>query len=110
MVERRTVELVDDLDGGRADETVRFAIDSREYEIDLSGQNARKLREAVHPYVAAARQTGTRRPHAALPGTVDAGAGSDDSQQIRDWARARGLEVSSRGRIPAYLRQAYERR
>jgi hypothetical protein len=110
MVERRVVELVDDLDGSQADETIRFAVDARDYEIDLSPQNARKLRTALRPYVSAARRTGTHRARPAAAGAPEGAARSDDSQQIRAWARARGLDVSPRGRIPAYLRQAYEGR
>ena len=109
MTERQVVELLDDLDGGSADETVRFDLDGRAYEIDLSTRNAHKLRAALQPYVSAGRRKGTRRaqpPTPAAPG----GSRADDSRQIREWARARGLEVSSRGRIPAYLRQAFERR
>ncbi len=109
MAERRIVELVDDLDGGPAEETLRFAIDGLDYEIDLSGKNAKKLRAALYPYVAAGRRTGTRRLAASHASPVGA-TRADDSQAIRSWARARGLEVSARGRIPAYLRQAYERR
>jgi Lsr2 len=110
MVERRVVELVDDLDGSHADETVRFAIDGRDYEIDLSSQNARKLRTSLRPYLSAGRRTGTRHAQPATSGAHEETGRSDDSRQIRQWARGRGLDVSSRGRIPAYLRQAYERR
>src|SRR5919199_5694831 len=46
-------KLVDDLDGGDADETVKFALDGIQYEIDLSEKNATKLREILAPYVAA---------------------------------------------------------
>ena len=107
MVQRRAIHLIDDLDGGRADETVRFSLDGRDYEIDLSVDNAHLLRDALQPYVSVARRTGMHR----LAHTPrDGEPASDDSQEIRAWARARGLEVSNRGRIPAYLRQAYERR
>jgi hypothetical protein len=110
MVIRRIIELVDDLDGGQAEETVRFAIDGLDYEIDLSGRNAKKLRTLLGPFVAGGRRTGTRRPNASRQPTPEGAKRADDSQQIREWARGRGLEVSPRGRIPAYLRQAYERR
>ncbi len=107
MVQRRAIHLVDDIDGGRADETVRFSLDGRDYEIDLSVDHARTLRDALQPYVSVARRTGLHR----LAHTPPSGeAAADDSQEIRAWARARGLEVSNRGRIPAYLRQAWERR
>ena len=36
MAQRVTVALEDDLDGGPADETVRFAFGGSDYEIDLS--------------------------------------------------------------------------
>jgi len=110
MAQRRFVALVDDLDGSEAEETVRFAIDGRDYEIDLSFRNAQELRGALQQYVSAGRRTGTRRPKSPIGGSPEASARANDSQQIREWARARGLEVSARGRIPAYLRQAYERR
>lgn len=67
MAKRVEVVLVDDLVGGEAVETVRFAIDGSVYEIDLGDANARTLREALAPYVAAARKVTTstrarRRP------------------------------------------------
>ena len=46
-------KLVDDLDGGDAEETVKFALDGIQYEIDLSDANAKKLRDVFAPYVAA---------------------------------------------------------
>ena len=106
MVQRRAIQLIDDIDGGRADETVRFSLDGRDYEIDLSADNARILRKTFQPFLAVARRTGTHRHTYSSKGHAPV----DDSQDIRAWARARGLEVSNRGRIPAYLRQAYERR
>jgi hypothetical protein len=107
MVQRRITELLDDLDGGRADEMVRFSLDGSDYEIDLSADNARVLRAALQPYVAAARRLGTGRPPSAARGHAEE---ADDSPLIREWARARGLDVSNRGRIPAYLKEAYRRR
>ncbi len=107
MVQRRILELLDDLDGGRADETVRFSLDGSEYEIDLSADNARSLRAALRHYVSAARRLGKGRlTSSARADAVEA----DESHLIREWARGRGLEVSSRGRIPAYLKEAYRRR
>ena len=51
-------KLVDDLDGGDADETVKFALDGIQYEIDLSKKNADKLRELIAPYVGAGSKMG----------------------------------------------------
>src|ERR1700760_1945219 len=103
MVQRHIVELLDDLDGGRADETVEFSLDGSEYEIDLSADNAHVLRAALKPYLSAARRIATGRPSV---GRRENGQDGDDSHLIREWARARGLEVSARGRIPAYLKEA----
>ena len=52
------VRLVDDIDGGEADESVSFGIDGRSLEIDLSSENAEKLRSVLAPYIAAARGGG----------------------------------------------------
>lgn len=51
-------KLVDDLDGGDADETVKFALDGVQYEIDLSSANAAKLRDAFASYVGAGTKVG----------------------------------------------------
>ena len=40
-------KLVDDLDGGDAEETVKFALDGIQYEIDLSEENAARLVNVV---------------------------------------------------------------
>jgi len=54
MAQKVQVLLVDDLDGGEAEETVSFGIDGATYEIDLSGENAAKLRAALEPFIKAA--------------------------------------------------------
>lgn len=51
-------KLVDDLDGGDADETVKFALDGVQYEIDLSASNAGKLRDVFAPYIANGTKVG----------------------------------------------------
>jgi hypothetical protein len=93
--------FIDDLDGSPADGTIRFALDGTSYEIDLSTQHAQALRAALSPYADAARpEPGTRRP---APPRRKPGAGSPDSTQVRDWARTQGIDVKTRGRIPAGL-------
>ena len=44
MAQKITVVLEDDLDGGPADETVRFALDGAAYEIELSKKHAKAFR------------------------------------------------------------------
>jgi hypothetical protein len=102
----REVRLVDDLDGETADETVEFGIDGKSYEIDLSKDNASRLREALADYVSAARRAGGRRRGGSGSGTASGGA---QNQAIREWARKRGMKVSDRGRIPAEVLEAYHK-
>jgi hypothetical protein len=105
MARQTTVTLVDDLDGSEAEEQVEFSVDGRSYEIDLSTVNASRLREALAPFISAARRTGGRRGPAAAP----ARATSDraQNQAIREWAIAQGMKVSERGRIPTNVLTAY---
>lgn len=60
MAQKRTLQLIDDLDGTEASETLTFALDGVTYEIDLSEANARTAREAFAAYIAAGRRTGGR--------------------------------------------------
>lgn len=106
MARKVQVVLEDDLQGGQASETVHFALDGKSYEIDLSDQNAAKLREVLAPWVAAARRSGRGTPTTAA--TKSAGAQrTGEALAIRKWAQDQGLEVSSRGRISAELRSRY---
>jgi hypothetical protein len=103
------VRLVDDIDGGEADETVAFDLEGKNYQIDLSKTHAARLREALAPYVAAARRAGSspgaRRMTATRPST-----NRQETAGIREWAATNGFEVSTRGRIAANVREAYENR
>ena len=95
MARKTYVELIDDLSGETADETVSFALDGVAYEIDLSEANASKLREELGSWVEKARRVGGRRSR----GTAPARSSSNDSARIREWARQAGYEVPDRGRI-----------
>jgi hypothetical protein len=103
MAQRVQIILEDDYDGGTADETVSFALDGAEYEIDLSSKNATGFRDTLAPWVAHARKIGGRRKRAAKA------TGSASTSDIRAWAIAHGHEVSSRGRVSADVREAYEK-
>jgi len=96
--------LIDDLDGGEAESTVRFGLDGAEYEIDLNAEHAEALRKALERYVSAARRTAgspARRP--GRGGRKAAGANGTDSTAVRNWAKSQGIEVKDRGRVPAEL-------
>jgi hypothetical protein len=61
MSSKVLVILEDDLDGGKADETVEFGLDGAAYAIDLSDDNAKKLRGALDGYVSKARKVSGKR-------------------------------------------------
>ena len=104
MTTKITVVLEDDLDGGPADETVRFGIDGTGYEIDLSTTNAAAFRRQLVPYIDHARRVGTRvRPR---PGRI--AASRSHSADIRAWAKDQGIALSGRGRIPADVAAQYQ--
>ena len=109
MAKKVTVTLVDDFDGeGSADETVEFSLDGVSYEIDLSSKNAQKLRNELKPWLEAGRRVGgSRRGRSAPPGRGRASIDREQSAAIRDWARRNGHQVSTRGRIPAEIIDAF---
>ncbi|MFJ6937334.1 Lsr2 family protein [Streptomyces sp. NPDC101118] len=108
MAQKVQVLLVDDLDGGEADETVTFALDGKSYEIDLTTANADKLRSLLEPYTKSGRRTGGRAATGRTKGRAVAASGSSDTAEIRAWAKANGYNVNDRGRVPAEIREAYE--
>jgi len=105
MAQKVQIVLLDDLDGGAADETVLFGLDGQAYEIDLSTANAATLRNALAQYVGAARRQGGR------PGRATRGARGSarngEAAVMREWAKANGFQVSERGRVSADIRKAY---
>ena len=106
MAQRINVVLVDDIDGSDASETVSFALDGVDYEIDLSDKHAGELRDAVSVYVGHGRRTGGRRKsgrRSSTPGADDGASAAD----IRAWARENGWDVPERGRVSAEVREAY---
>ncbi|GLU49540.1 histone-like nucleoid-structuring protein Lsr2 [Nocardiopsis ansamitocini] len=107
MAQKVQVMLIDDLNGGEAEETVSFAVDGATYEIDLSGDNAAALRESLAPFVDAARKAPAkgRTVRGAKQRTAP---GRERSSEVRAWAKAQGKEVSERGRIPQSIMDEYE--
>ena len=104
MARHITVALEDDLDGSQADETVRFAFDGADYQIDLSGKNAARFRDLLKPFIAHARKSGRGRASR----SVRTPASRRHSGDIRAWARGHGIAVSERGRIPASVVAQYQ--
>ena len=103
MAQQVHVVLVDDLDGSDASQTVTFGLDGAEYEIDLTDENASKLREALAPYTESGRKVARARRRAPARNA----ATSSNTAQVREWARQNGYTVSDRGRVPAEVQQAF---
>ena len=104
MAQKITVTLEDDLDGGPAAETMRFAFDGTGYEIDLNKKNARAFRKQVAPFIEHARRAG--RGQRRQSGRTQ--SSRRHSSDVRAWAKDQGIAVSERGRITARVVEQHE--
>lgn len=102
MAQRVEIVLVDDVDGGAADETVAFQLDGSEYEIDLSRSNAADLRSTIEKWSIHARKVGGRSARRMKRTSL-----GPSSQAIRIWAQAHGYQLANRGRVPGSIQAAY---
>jgi hypothetical protein len=111
MAKRVIHELIDDMNGQAADESVTFALDGVQYEIDLTTKNAARLRNALAPFVAAATKVGRGGVTGRSRESRGRGPVRGDRQQnqaIREWATANGIPVSDRGRIKQEIVDQYK--
>jgi len=110
VAQKITTLFIDDIDGGAAEGTVRFALDGTDYEIDLNAKHSEELRSALGQYVSHARKVGGAARRAGRPvGRASRGAGSTvNTTEIRNWARENGFEIKDRGRVPADLVAKYQ--
>lgn len=102
MVQRVVVTMVDDIDGGEADETVKFVLDGVRYQIDLTAEHAEKFRRTMGPWVQHARRVGGRSTVRRRREHVQA-----DVTTIRAWAAANGYDVKPRGRLKQEVIDAF---
>ncbi|MGW6568498.1 histone-like nucleoid-structuring protein Lsr2 [Streptomyces sp. NPDC054975] len=110
MAQRVVVTLFDDIDGGEAAETVAFGLDGKMYEIDLNPANAKKLRKALAPYLAAGRKLTGKAATAGAPASVASykhTALAPDPAAVRAWAQSNKMDVPARGRIPKRVYEAF---
>jgi len=116
MAQQVNVKFVDDLDGSDAAATVSFALDGRAYEIDLSEDNAARLRDSLASFVAAARKrSGSAAAARRRTPKMTASSGPrpqpldrEQTAAIRAWARQNGHQVSDRGRISKTVVDAFQ--
>jgi len=108
MAQKVTVVLEDDLTGGPAEQTVRFAFEGTDHEIDVSAKNATAFGKQLAPYRARpiehAREAG--RAQSRRPGRT--AANRQRSGDIRAWAKEHGSAVGERGRIPASVVEGWQ--
>ncbi len=110
MAQKITTLFIDDIDGGAAEGTVRFALDGTEYEIDLNAKHSEELRSALGKYVTHARKMGSAaRRGGRAAGRASRGTGPAlNTTEIRNWARENGYDIKDRGRVPADLVAKYQ--
>ena len=107
MAKTVTVNLVDDIDGTCADETVTFGFDGLDFQIDLGCDNAARLRSIFTAWAQAGRPAPEATDHRPAEGQrpyLDRVQGT----AVRDWARRNGYQVAERGRLPLHLVDAFE--
>ena len=109
MAKKQITQLIDDLDGSIIDHgtTIHFSVEGRAYEIDLSTENATKLRHAFEAFVSAGRPLGSV-PASARRTTKARSESSRDLGDVRVWAEANGYSINSRGRISSTVLEAYD--
>ncbi|MFJ4920744.1 Lsr2 family protein [Streptomyces sp. NPDC088725] len=107
MAQRVVVTLSDDMDGGDAAETVTFGVDGKSYEIDLNPANAKKLRKALAPYMAAGRKQSNAGKNGKTRTTYSHTSLAPDPAAVRAWAQSHKMEVPARGRIPKRVYEAF---
>lgn len=115
MAQRVQVDLIDDLNGEEAQETVRFGVDGIDYEIDLTIDNAEKLRSTLSEYVNKGRKAKAGRKNQGGQRTFSPSSSSastsrskqEETRRIRQWAKDNGHNPSSRGRITQSIVDAY---
>ncbi len=103
MAQKIQTLFIDDIDGSEAEGTVRFGLDGADYEIDLNAKHAEALRKALAKYVDAARRSSGTARRPARSGGRRASATGVNTTEVREWAKAQGIDVKDRGRVPAEL-------
>lgn len=107
MAQKIVIHLIDDLDGSTAEDTVHFGLDGAQYEIDLNHDHATELRMILVRYAGAGRKIASP----AWPRARNDRSGSANglsTSELRDWARAHGIEVKRRGRVSAELTAKFQ--
>jgi hypothetical protein len=108
MAQKIQTLFIDDIDGGEAEGTVRFALDGSEYEIDLNNKHSDELRSALGKYITHARKVGSSTRRAATTARGNRRSSTVDTVAVRAWARQQGVDIKDRGRVPADVVAKYQ--
>jgi hypothetical protein len=108
MAKTTTVHITDDLDGSKDATEIAFSFKGVDYVIDLSKKNSAAMEKALKPYLEAATKVSGRGAANGRRRNSKAGRAGRDVAQVREWARAQGIEVSDRGRVPAAVVEQYD--
>jgi hypothetical protein len=103
MAQKVETVLIDDLDGGTAETTVRFSWSGADYEIDLSATHASDLGAVIEPYLRAGRKVSGPARRASRGSARRNNGGTPNPAEVREWAKSEGIKVNDRGRVPAEL-------
>jgi hypothetical protein len=110
MAKTIIVKLTDDIDGGDAEETIRFALDGKTYEIDVNGANASKIRTAFKAFIDKGRQVdsgGRTRAARSSSGssekTLFSQLSPDEKKRFRAWANMSDARRISDSRVNGWV-------
>ncbi|MDH6221689.1 histone-like nucleoid-structuring protein Lsr2 [Streptomyces pseudovenezuelae] len=106
MVQRTVTIFTDDLTGSEGEDIAAhtFSLDGVSYEIDLNSDGHQQLLDALAPFLEVGRKSGSssrRRGNSKQ-------AGGPDPIKVREWAKAQGIEVNARGRVPREVIEKYK--
>ena len=109
MARLTEVVLTCDVHDGESEaaKTVTFTVEGQSYECELCEDHLAEFRDAMEVWSSHGRPASPRRSVGA-GGRGRGGGRAASTAEVRDWARAQGMEVSSRGRVSAELRAAYD--
>jgi len=98
----KKILLIDDLSGEESEsvQTVAWMFNGAYYEIELSEKSVEQFEKALGRFIKASREI--RRITAAAKGDAT------DAEKARQWAKARGMDVGDRGRLPAEILDQYK--
>jgi hypothetical protein len=109
MARTTITQITDDIDGSKDAEEVAFSFMGTDYTIDLAKKNRAAFEKAMKPYVDAGTRVSRRSRAGSSPkkSSTRSSTGAD-VKAVRAWAAANGYEISTRGRVPRAVVEAYQ--